>query len=388
MKTFSTPLGANPSRTRDHNRQLVLGHLHAAGTLGRAEIARRSGLTTQAVSNIIAELEGDGLLHPAGILSGRRGLPAMQYAVNAGGGFAFGVELRPTVILAVLTDLTGAPVWQRRLPLPAATPDAVTEALHLLLGRALRHVPQARGRVLGAGVVMPGPFGRTGVSGAGSDLPGWETVDPTTVLTAALNMSVTVENDANAAAISERVAGAPDGLTDFACIYFGAGLGLGIVSEGRLVNGAFGNAGEIGHIPISTPDGSVPLESRLSRLSAERTLAEHGTDARDIETLQALFETGDPVLMGWLDAALSPLEQAIALIENLLDPQTIVLCGAMPETIVQHLINHVDLPARSVSRRSDAVHAALRLGRCSRMTATMGAAALVLNQTFTPALAS
>lgn len=388
MKSITSPRGANATRSRDHNRRLVLGHLHASGALGRAELARRSGLTTQAVSNIIAELEQDGLLRPEGILAGRRGLPAMQYAVNAGGAFAFGVEIRSNVLLAVLTDLTGAAVWQRRLSLGAATPDAVSAALDRLLGHVLRQVPAARDRLLGAGVVMPGPFGRTGVSGTGSDLPGWEKIDAQALLGRTLGMPVTVENGANAAAISERVAGAVDGLTDFACLYFGAGLGLDLVGDGRLIGGAFGNAGEIGHIPVQAANGPVPLESVFNRLSAERALAAANTEAQDIETLQKLFETSNPDLMGWLDSALAPLSQAVALIENMFDPQTIVLCGVMPAPMVRYLIDHVDLPTRRVSWRADRVHPALRLGRCGRMTATLGAAALVLNQTFTPVLAN
>ena len=48
-------VGANAERSRSHNRQVVLGRVRSAGRVGRAEIARASGLSTQAVSNIIAE---------------------------------------------------------------------------------------------------------------------------------------------------------------------------------------------------------------------------------------------------------------------------------------------------------------------------------------------
>ena len=65
-------VGANAERSRSHNRQVVLGRVRAAGEIGRAEIARASGLTTQAVSNIIADLLDDGL-HPASGDAGRRG---------------------------------------------------------------------------------------------------------------------------------------------------------------------------------------------------------------------------------------------------------------------------------------------------------------------------
>jgi predicted transcriptional regulator len=55
-------VGANSERSRSHNRQVVLGRVRAAGEIGRAEIARASGLSTQAVSNIIADLLEDGFI--------------------------------------------------------------------------------------------------------------------------------------------------------------------------------------------------------------------------------------------------------------------------------------------------------------------------------------
>lgn len=388
MTSQAPSRGVTPARSRDHNRQLVLGHLHAGGALGRAELARRSGLSTQAVSNIIAELEQDGLLRDEGLQQGKRGLPARQYAVNATGAFALGIEVRPGAILAALMDLSGQPVWHDRRPLDRATPQAVTAILPDLKAAALAAAPSARNRLLGAGVALPGPFGRTGLRGDGSDLPGWEDVDARAVFAQALDLAVTVENDANAAAISERIALAPEGVTTFATLYFGTGLGLAIVQDGRIVPGAFGNAGEIGHIPVATPQGMQPLEECLSRLSVERHLAAHGRVVRDMPALQALFDAGDPALMAWLDAARDPFGQAIAILENLLDPQTILLCGAMPEGIVRHLTETVALPARSVARRGDNPQPALRVGRCSRTAATLGAAALVLNRTFTPALAA
>ncbi|PWJ11446.1 ROK family transcriptional regulator [Jannaschia seohaensis] len=379
-----TPRGVTPARSRDHNRQLVLGHLQAAGALGRAEIARRAGLSTQAVSNIIAELEGEGLLRTQGLARGRRGLPAPQYVLAAEGGFALGIEVRPGALLAALLDLEGRPVWHDRRPLASAAPEDVGAQLPGLLAAALAAAPQAEGRLLGAGVALPGPFGRTGIA---SDLPGWDGIAAAEVF-APLGLTVTVENDANAAALGARIALAPEGVTSFACLYFGTGLGLAIVQDGRLVVGAHGNAGEIGHVPIPTPNGPQPLEALLSRLSVERHLRAAGRKAGDMDALAALHAEGDPALADWIAGAAGPLGLATGLIENLLDPQTIVLCGAMPEGIVRDLIAAAPLTERSVARREGRTQPPLRVGRCSRLAAVIGAGALVLNRTFTPALAA
>ncbi len=384
MSTLRSPRGANAARSRSHNRQLVMGHILSRGSTGRAEIARSSGLSTQAVSNIIAELTEDGLVVERGRTTGKRGLPAVQYAVNPEGGFAFGVEVRPDAILAALLDLEGQALFDRRVALDQAEPVEVAKTVLALYREAIEAAPVARDRTLGAGVVMPGPFGLTGLKGDRSELPDWQALDPVKVFETTLSLPVVVENDANAAAMAERVRLAPQGLSTFAYLYFGAGLGLGLISNGSLIAGAFGNAGEIGHIPVPTDHGSVELETVLSRLSVQQSLASAGQVATDMQTLGVLFAEQTPALMDWLDAAAAPLAHALLIIENLFDPQTVILGGAMPEPILEHLAQSVVPPERSVSRRSDNPFPRIMCGACGRMTATFGAAALVLNRTFTP----
>lgn len=379
------PRRANPSRWRDYNRQLILGELHSNGPLGRAEIARRSGLTIQAVSNIIAELEEDGLLRAAGPVKGRRGLPSIQYRVNPSGGYALGIEIRPAVALATLVDLSGQLVWQDRRPLKSADPATVTALLPKLRDAGLAKVPAARGRLMGAGVVMPGPFGRTALSGTATDLPGWEDAEPARLCADALDLQVIVENDANAAAMAERIALASEGLDTFACLYFGTGLGLGIVHGGQLIAGAFGNAGEIGQIPIVSGTERCTLESILSRAAIERRLAGSGVSVIDMDALAALHASGDPNIRSWIDEAADALQQAMIVIENLLDPQATILCGAMPRSVLGDLVAATDLPT-TIARREDATGPALRIGTCSRMAAARGAAALILARSFTPLL--
>ena len=107
-------VGANAGRSRGHNRQVVLGRIRAAEQIGRAEIARASGLSTQAVSNIIADLIGDGLIREQGTRRPTRGLPVTQYALNPLGGYAIGIEIRPDAIFGVVLDFCGNPVAQQR----------------------------------------------------------------------------------------------------------------------------------------------------------------------------------------------------------------------------------------------------------------------------------
>ena len=376
--------GSNAERSRHRNRLAVLAQIHVAGTMGRAEIARSLSLSTQAVSNIIADLAEDGMLVEKGRRSEGRGLPAVQYAVNPEGGYALGIEVRPDAVLAALLNMQGEPVMTRREALDDAHPAAVLREVKAMRDAALAAEPGARNRMLGAGIVMPGPFGVTGIAGHASDLPGWGDVDARTLFADALDLPVELGNDANAAAMAERITGVAQGLSTYAYLYFGAGLGLGLVSGGQLVHGAFGNAGEIGHIPVQRAAGPAALESTLSRLSVQRHMRQAGKPADDIGTLDRLFADSDPDLAVWLGRASEALGHALAIIENLFDPETVILGGAMPTAILDHLVSHAPLPAVSVSNRPDSTRARLIRGASGRMTATLGAAALVLNHTLSP----
>jgi len=378
--------GSNQGRTRGYNRALVLSHVRATGASGRAEIARASGLTTQAVSNIIADLEADGLLAECGRRAGSRGLPAVQYALCPDGGFALGIEVRPDAVRAALLDLSGRAVFTERLGLTRADPGAVAKAVVRMRDRALERTTVPRDRLLGAGVVMPGPFGATGLADSATDLPGWRGTDAAAFLEAALGMPVHVENDANAAAIAERHSGAARGLSTYAFLYFGAGLGLGIVADGRLMRGAFGNAGEIGHMPWGLSGHGQRLEDVASRMALARRMAAAGQSASTVEEIERL--AGHPELARWLDDAASALAGAITLIENLLDPETVILGGALPDGVIDALIDRIALSDASVAHRPGRRIPRVQRGASGRMTATLGAAAQVLDRAFTPRLAA
>ncbi len=388
MIALSDIVGANAGRARTHNRQVVLERIRAAGEIGRAEIARGSGLSTQAVSNIIADLLSDDLIVEMGRRAGTRGLPPVQYGLNPEGGYALGVEIRPDAVFAAVLDLCGRPASSLRRNLKAHDLDGVTDAVRTISASVTRKAKVDPARCLGAGIVMPGPFGPTGVAGAGSDLPIWQDISPSAWFSEALGLPVIVENDANAAAVAERVSGVAKGLETYAVLYFGNGLGLGMVQNGQLVTGAFGNAGEIGHIPIPVRGRAQPLEAVVSRLSVQRRLAEAGIEAKTVEDLDRAYAKRIPELMEWLDTAAQALAPATSMIENMLDPEAVILGGAMPDVVFDHLIASVDLPDATVAHRHDRKVDRLLRGASGRMTATLGAAALMINRTFTPQIAA
>lgn len=111
--------GANLLALRSHNGALVLDLLRTAGTTGisRLELAERTGLTPQAVSKITARLRADGLAAEAGQLASTGGKPRTVLRLVPEAGHAVGLHLDRDELTAVLCDLAGAVVAERKVPL-------------------------------------------------------------------------------------------------------------------------------------------------------------------------------------------------------------------------------------------------------------------------------
>lgn len=370
----------NPTGSgRLSNRQRLLETMRCTGPVGRAELARRMGISVQTVSNITEELLEAGLLSEAGRVEGGRGLPVVLYDLAANGAFSLGFEVRPNGLYAAIVDLAGQNRGVQRLAMPAASPDAVITAMADQYQSFCRALPLAN-RMIGAGVVMPGPFGQTGLRDSETALSGWSLPGLQAQLEDRLELPVTLENDATAGASAEHQMGCGRGLESFAYLYFGTGLGLGVISAGHPMTGAFGNAGEIGHLRLNGLD--QVLEKHLSRSSVDHHLTQHGIGPQSSAALGALFDTGSPALMSWIAEARHALRLTIELVENLFDPATIVLGGAMPAEVLQGLLAPLELPTRTVSNRPDRDLPRVQVGACGPFTVSLGAAALMRNRFF------
>lgn len=386
-------IGNNPERNRAHNRRVVLDAVRLHGPLGRTAIARLAHLSPQAVSNIVSELLEEGLLIECGRLRSGRGLPPVQVAVNPDGAMTVGVEIAADHLVSVLVDLTGHLRAQRVMPLKCTDPDHIAPLLIAEIDKLCEAVPGSRDRLLGLGAVMPGPFEIEGMSSVGpTTLPGWSGLNASAFLSQSTGIATLVENDATAAAVGERLQGVARNLKNFCLLYFGVGLGLGLVVEGRPMRGAFGNAGEIGHV-IVAPGGkpcscgnSGCLEGYASLHALKERLRARGIACDDPTDLERLHKDRHPVVQEWLEEAAFYLSPVIGMLENLLDPETIVFGGALPDGLLDDLISSLkSLPLSVASRRQRSVPRVMR-GTTGLLTAALGAAALPLLETMTPKL--
>ncbi|BCG95000.1 ROK family transcriptional regulator [Mesorhizobium sp. 131-2-1] len=359
--------GTNQEFGRPYNRRIVLESIRLNGPIARGDIARGVGLTVQTVSTIVRELEEQGYILSLREEPKGRGLPPATLRINPEGGYAVGIHLTPLGIDAALINLSGDVIESMHSEAPNVTPDhgfdQIGDMVRDLAGR------RAGGRVLGVGMALPGPFGVESMSFIGpTTMTGWKDVALRERLTAATGLPAFFETDMAAAAMGERLYGLGTGFSEYYYLYFGVGLGGAMVHDGSVLRGAWGNAGEIGHIPVVFGGEPCPCGNRgcLERyLSLDARGRWRGSDDDWVAEIGPVFRN------------------AITIIENLFDPETVVLGGLAPPALLERLAGSAELP-NSVSARKDRATPRIVVARGGQHAVLRGAAALAVSGVLSP----
>jgi predicted NBD/HSP70 family sugar kinase len=242
-----------PSLLRELNDRAALELLLTGGPLTRAQLGELTGLSKVTASQLLARLEGRGLVAVAGELAGGRGPNAALYGVVPSTAYVAGLHVEQDEVSAGVADVTGRVIGQVSVD-PNGSPDPVTlvrGAVATACGAAGVSADELRAFVIGTpGVLDP----RTGDPRLAVNLPAWHE-GVLAALRSDLRRPVTIENDVNLAAMAEHASGAAAGAGDFVLVWLGVGLGLATMLGGRLHRGAGGAAGEIGYLPVP----GVPL---------------------------------------------------------------------------------------------------------------------------------
>jgi predicted NBD/HSP70 family sugar kinase len=328
-----------PVNLREVGRLRVLEALHTTGRSSRPELVRVTGLSRATVSSLIADLIGIGLVTedegPEEPEPRRTGRPAQALSLVPTAGYAIGADIGHQHVRVILCDLFGAVMWEHWVAKEVdRAPEETLDLVAVLVGRALEETGVTRARVLGIGVGIASPVEKSsGALGAEGIMPGWVGMHLTEELRRRTSLPVRVTNDANAGALAERMYGAGRQSGDMVYVRLSAGIGAGIVSNGRLLLGARGLAGEIGHLPLIT-DGLICrcgnrgcLETVASPVAIARLLSDswgQQVAARDLPDLIRHRNTG--ALRAVRDAG-DAVGRALSTLVTLLNPSLIVVGG-------------------------------------------------------------
>lgn len=343
------------------NEFLVLDYIRDHATTTRPEIGRALELSDSSVSRIVGRLLKSGLVIESPGQATSTGRPRGTIAFNHRAGAVLAVDLGATTCHGMLTDLSGAMLAEYDRPTEGeggafAALSAAISALQTAASKRALHVDAV---AVGIPAILDP---ETGMAVEGPSLD-WREFEIVGRLRTMLDGPFLVENDANLAALAHAWRGDARGLRDFVTVVIGAGIGAAVVANGRLVKGRHNAAGELGYLLTSreqlhalrlgqTGEAGEPPGGYggLEKLAAGPSLARHASTlitagaassmAGQPVTPALIFDAavaGDPLARRIVEELLDDTALALAAITVVVDPEMIILDGAIGRSLQPYL---------------------------------------------------
>lgn len=370
---------------RAWNERLVLSLVRQHGALAKSDIARMTGLSAQTVSVIMRALEQDGLLLRGEPIRGKIGQPSVPMSLNADGAFFLGLKIGRRSADLALVDFLGQVRGSRRRIYRYPTPDTVVAFVAEALPALLACLPAGlRDRIGGMGVAMPFQLWAwvDYIGAPQAEMDAWRHRDIAAELSALAGMPVHVQNDATAACGAELVFGTGERPKDFLYFYFGYFIGGGLVLNGQLFTGQFGNAAGVGPMPVPGPDGRMRRLMTVASLSVlAKAVEAAGGQSDQLWQSPDRWDLPEDVLDAWMTSAAEGLASAILSASTLLEMQAVLIDGWMPPSVRAEITRRTEAALYRLDL-SGIEPPAIREGAVGADARALGAAAIPLSQRY------
>lgn len=259
---------------------------------------------------------------------------------------ALGVDIGGTNTVFGLIDKNGKCVFESKIDTRSfETPNLLIKTVSSTLNKVLNDDPEIE--LIGIGVGAPNGNFHTGLIEYAPNLK-WEgIIDLVSLFYDFFKVPVYVTNDANAAAIGEMTYGAAQQLSDFILVTLGTGLGSGFVSNGKLIYGHDGFAGELGHVIIdqngrlcgcgrkgcletyASATGIVKTAEEQLLTSNKKSILRKYTTKLSAKDIASAANIGDELAIEIFDFTAEKLAFGLANIVPITSPKTIILFGGL-----------------------------------------------------------
>ncbi len=325
-----------PSLVGRLNERRVLQLLQGQGPLSRAEVTRGSGLSAPTVSKAVAALLSAGLLEETEAEDLARGRPAKKLRLASQKAQVLGLVLDVGHCRLVAAGLDGQFASEGESLVP--TPKTYAGLLDVLSHQAQELMQRPGFTTLGIGVSVPGLIDyRRQEAVLSPNLPQTDGHSPAADLSRRLGVACVMFQESHALCLAERHYGLARGFDDFAILDVSTGVGMGVMSSGRLLTGHRGLAGEIGHIAVVDGGRTCGCGNRgcLETVAGDSALAWRVSQRLrrpvDIEEVIRLARTGKISLEAELTDSCRFLAVGVAAVINLFNPATLFLHGRLFE---------------------------------------------------------
>jgi predicted NBD/HSP70 family sugar kinase len=328
------------------NERVLLEHLRHYGPLSRAQLARETGLSKPTVSQALANLERVGLARPIGQVSPEGGgRQAVLYESDPTAGYVVGIDIGRSWVRVAVADLAGTIVARREERNQVRSAKALVRLATELAQRAIETAGFTWSKVVHTVIGTPGVYDYSSERVLfASNLPGWGRRGLAELLHEAVGSNLTLENDANLAALGEQSFGCGAAVKTFVFFTVGTGLGMGIVIDGKLYRGAHGASGEVGFLPIEALEiPGFSMASASQRGMMETVASGEGIvhiaqalGMRPPLSARQIFDAaraGDELALAVVEREGCHLALAVAAVAAILDPELIVLGGGVGHNV-------------------------------------------------------
>jgi predicted NBD/HSP70 family sugar kinase len=324
---------------RATNLSVVLRFVRANAPCSRADIAASTGLNKATVSSLIAELIDRRLVRETGLTEHRIGRPATMLVPDGAAYAAIGLEVNTDHLAVVAIDLAGVRLlsWRRAFAGRRTPAAKAVAAVAALARRAVAKVIADDREVLGLTVGIAGMVDSGGVVRLAPNL-GWRDLPLRESLVRALDgpaYPVVVENDANLAVRAEHRYGPYAGVANLVYVNGHAGVGAGIITDGRLLRGGLGYSGELGHVQVTTGGppcgcgrtGCLEMAAGIGALVRSLTGQEPEDLEPEVDDVLRRARAQDPAVVEALRTAGRHLGYGVSILANVVNPEVVVLGG-------------------------------------------------------------
>jgi len=308
----------------------------------RAKIAKEIGLSTQSLTRLTKELIELGILIEHSKVEGQRGQPGIYLTLRSEVFVCIGVVFEHDRVTVVLDDFNKHRIEKIDRSGIFLSATKASQAAIEILDEIFTKIP-SNSHVLGIGIAVSGFFtNKEGQICSQQDPLGWSNIDFQALFGLRYECQCFLENDASAASIGFSLTKTGSNLQSFFLLLLTLDIGGGFVVDGKLVDGAYGNAGEITALfggPSTQPKPTIG--SLLNYLSQ--------TYDRDftISEIEDLVVSDDYAVGSWTIACVESLKYPLKAIQSLLDPQKIVLAGRLPIKLQRDLADKITISTPS-----------------------------------------
>ncbi|MDX1993593.1 MAG: ROK family transcriptional regulator [bacterium] len=305
------------------NRNLLLNIIRQHRFITRKQLTDASGLSVGAVSQIVNELLNQGWLLEQDHDEDTGGRPRSILRLNPTAGYALGLKLMENRVVAAVTNFETDVLYYRDYNFDFDdNPNNLSRILASVIEITLAEARIDRDQLFGAGIGLAGViYAQSGIVHH-SPFFGWRDVPLAKLVQNRVELPIYVENDVNTLTITQQLFGAGYNRSHFIVVTVGRGIGMGMVINGQLYQGAFGGAGEIGHNILWHGTGQT-----LEDVAADPAVVQAVESAKTLADVIALANAGDSQACQVLADSGTAIGVSLANIVNTIGPELIILSG-------------------------------------------------------------